>query len=110
MFRLTLNRVYDRIEVKEGDERLVLVVDEDARRIVSKIRNAQEKLVQANDGTDDERANAARMFSEAMFGEKQTQNLVDFYHGDYSCVITICGMYFEKRLSKKILSAQKRIK
>lgn len=112
MFTLTLNRVRDRITVKEGDETLVLSVDSDARVIIKRIRNAQEKLVQAikDSATDAEREKSTLEFSQAIFGEVQTRKLFDFYNGDYSCVMTICGEYFEKRLRSKIIKAQKKIK
>lgn len=112
MFRITLNRVRDKITVKEGDEKMILSVDSDARVIITKIRNAQEMLVKVNkpEATDEERAAAAIEFSRAIFGPDQTDKLYQFYNWDYSCVITICGLYFEKRLRKKIAAAQKKIK
>ena len=54
---------------------------------------------------------AAREFSVAIFGEEQTEQLFDFYHGDENCVVTICGMYFgdpKNGLGKKITKAQKK--
>lgn len=112
MFSVTLNRVRDKITVKEGNEKIILSVDSDARVITTKIRRAQELLVQANkpETTEEERAAAAIEFSRAIFGADQTDELYKFYNWDYSCVITICGIYFEKRLRKKIAAAQKKIK
>ena len=112
MFRITLNRVHDRILIKEGDENLALKVDCDARMIVTKIRQANELIVKANkEGASEfEKEFATRQFSEAIFGQEQTEKLMEFYNNDYSCVITVCGMYFEKRLSKKISAAQKKLK
>lgn len=112
MFSISLNRVRDRIAIKEGDESIVLHVDVDARVIVTKIRVANEKMEEAKKpGADDkQREAAAYAFSDAIFGPEQTKQLADFYHGDYSCVITVCGLYFEKRLAKKITRAQKRRK
>ena len=112
MFSLTLNRVRDKITVKEGNEKLVLSVDSDARVIIVKIRNAQQNLVSAvkDTATDEQRETSTREFCQAIFGDAQTEKLFNFYNGDYSCVMTICGAYFEKRLRKKILKAQKKIK
>ena len=112
MFRLTLNRVRDHITIREGDETLSLAVDCDARMLVSRIRKAQIQLTEANksESTDEDRQNAARAFSVAIFGEGQTDKLAEFYGWDYSCVMTISGLYFEKRLCKKIIAAQKKQK
>ena len=112
MYTITLNRVRDRITIKEGQERLNLVVDSDSTAIVTRIRKSQETMTRMirSDATDEEREQAARDFSEAIFGKDQTDRLVEFYQGDMSCVATICGLYFEKRLCKKITQAQKRMK
>lgn len=112
MFRLSLNRVRDHIVIKEGDETLSLTVDCDPRMIVSRIRNAQEKInnVIKNESSDEEREDAARAFAMAIFGEAQTDRLAQFYAWNYACVMSICGMYFEKRLCKKIVAAQKKQK
>ena len=109
---ISLNRVRDRITVKEGDETLVLDVDSDARLIVTRIRNAQEQLILAEKQNADQktREHAVRAFSEAIFGKDETDSLIRFYHGDYACVLAICGMYFEKRLCKRITKAQKKLK
>ena len=112
MFRITLNRVRDRFLVQEGAETLELVVDSDAIAIVSRIRRAQENMISAcrNEHTDEERNQAAMIFAESMFGKDQAEKLVAFYNGDYTCVAALCGKYFEKRLTKKIVAAQKKMK
>ena len=110
-YEISLNRVHDRFDVKEGNERLVMQVDSDPRMIVTKIRNANEKIQEAQkNGSEEKREQAVRTFSEAMFGKEQTDSLLAFYNGDYSCVMTICALYFEKRLSSKITKAQKKLK
>ena len=110
MFRLTLNRVRDSIAVRESNEEIKLKVDADPRIMVTRIREAQKLLNSANDPqtTDQQRQEAVKAFSEAIFGPEQAEALAEFYNGDYSCVLTICGMYFEKRLCKKIIAAQKK--
>lgn len=112
MFRISLNRVRDRIVVEEGSDTLKMVVDCDATAIVTRIRKANESMIGVlKDGhTDEERNRAARAFSEAIFGEEQTDRLVAFYGGDYSCVAALCGKYFQERLTKKIVAVQKKIK
>ena len=81
MFRITLNRVRDKILVREGSETLELSVDSDAIAIVTRIRKAQENMISVcgDKHTDEERNQAARMFSEAIFGNDQTESLVAFY-------------------------------
>ena len=112
MFRkkvISLHRVRDKITIKEGADELDLYVDTDATTLVHKLRDIKGKLENATDEGD--RCAAAFEFSEAIFGTDQTECLFDFYHGDYRCVITICGMYFsspEYGLAKKITKAQKR--
>lgn len=109
---LSLNRVHDRLMIKEGNETLDLRVDSDPRVMVTRIRQANELLMGANKekATDEDRINAAKIFSEAVFGKDQALKLAELYNEDYSCVMAICGMYFEKRLCKKITKAQKKIK
>jgi hypothetical protein len=60
--------------------------------------------------TDEERGEIARFFASVIFGDEQTQKLFDFYYGEASCVIAVCGQYFAKRLSKLISKAQKKRK
>lgn len=116
MFRwrneISLNRVHDLFTVKEGNEQIQLRVDSDPHSLVIKIRNANELIISANGqkASDEDRIHAARMFAEAMFGTEQTDRLAALYNGDYACVMAICGKYFEQRLCRKIVKAQKKIK
>ena len=109
---LSLNRVRDKITIREGKETLTLYVDSDANMLIHGIRVANEKLekLQKVDSEDDKKA-AAMGMARAMFGIEQADKLLEFYHGNYGCVITICGMYFGDKkygLGKKITKAQKR--
>lgn len=114
MFRkntLTLGRVYDTIKITEGGETLTLHVNSDPSRIVVGLAQAQKRLVTITEETPDkEREEIARFFSGVIFGEEQTQKLFDFYYGESSCVVAVCGQYFAKRLSKLISKAQKKTK
>lgn len=114
MFRkntLTLDRVYDTIRITEGGETLTLHVNSDPSRIVVGLAQAQKRLVTITEETpDEEREEIARFFSGVIFGEEQTQKLFDFYYGESSCVVAVCGQYFAKRLSKLISKAQKKTK
>ena len=109
MFRITLNRVRDHIVVREGNDELPLKVDSDARSIITRLQKAQKTLSAINDGaTDKQKDEAAIGLAEAIFGKEQAEELMTFYGYDAGCVVTVCGMYFEKRLGKKITAAQKK--
>jgi hypothetical protein len=108
-YKLTLNRVRDKLKVVEGGEELRLTVDADAARMVAGLTKAQSDLKSlTNDAGEGEKMEAARMFSEAIFGKEQTDKLLAFYGGDPLCVIDLCGRYFSARLGDKITKAQKR--
>lgn len=109
----SLNRVRDNITIKEGEETLDLYVDCDAATIIPKLINARRKVSEVRtDSTEEEQKEAAQALSCAMFGEDQTKKLIDFYHGDFGAVVTICGMYFSSKhgLGEKITKAQKKFK
>lgn len=109
---LSLNRVRDKITIREGKETLTLYVDSDANMLIHGIRAVGEKLKNlADEDSEAKKLSVAMEMASTMFGKEQAEKLLDFYHGNYGCVITICGMYFgDKRsgLSKKITRAQKR--
>lgn len=108
-YKLTLNRVRDKLKVVEGGEELLLTVDADAARLVAGLTKAQNYMKSlTNDSAEEEKTEAARLFSEAIFGKAQTDKLLAFYGGDPLCVIDICGRYFSERLSDKITKAQKK--
>ena len=58
-YTITLNRVRDRITIKEGNESLVLTVDCDSTAIVTRIRNAQESMLKVSNGNQ-QRMNETR--------------------------------------------------
>ena len=108
-YELTLNRVHDTVLIREGDEKLELRVDGDPMRMVAGLGQAQKKMQALDkDSTDEETDGAARYFAQVIFGEAQAERLVEFYHNDAGCVISVCGKYFESRLGKLITKAQKR--
>lgn len=108
---LTLGRVYDTVTIREGGEKLKLHVNADPSRIVVGLSQAQKRLVTINEETtDEERKEIALFFAGVIFGEEQAQKLLDYYYGDSSCVVAVCGQYFAKRLSKLITKAQKKTK
>ena len=106
---LSLGRVYDTVTIREGGEKLTLHVNADPSRIVVGLSQAQKQLVTIDENTtDEEREKIALFFASVIFGEEQAQKLLDYYYGDSSCVVAVCGQYFSKRLSKLITKSQKR--
>ena len=100
--------VSDKVTFRNVDKTLTLYVRGDAASFVVGLKKAHEKLGEVTDeSTECERVNAARFFARTMFGEEQGDKLVDFY-GDPLTVISVCGIYFQKRLAKKITKAQKK--
>ena len=117
MFRrkeLTLNRVRDHITIREGNDTLNLTVDSNANMLIRGVRTAQKTLQRLQEENNEElKETAAKQLSEAIFGKEQASQLLDFYNGNFECVITICGMYFgdhKNGLGKKITKAQKKSK
>ena len=110
-YKMTLNRVHDKVTVKEGGETLVLTVDGDAMRMVAGLNKAQEKMKALSDvSTDEEVIDAARFFAAVIFGREQAEHLLNFYAGDPGCVISVCGKYFRERLASRITKAQRKMK
>ena len=108
-YEVTLNRVHDRVVIREGDEALHLTVESDPMRMVAALTNAQARLSAWNDETTPERRlEDVRIFAEAIFGEKQTDELLEFYHGDGACVMNVCSTYFGDRLGAMVTKAQKK--
>ena len=100
--------VEDKATFRNVDKTLTLYVKGDAASFVSGLRKAQDKLKEISNESDEcEQVNCARFFARTLFGEDQGDKLMDFYN-DPLAVITVCGMYFRKRLAKKITKAQKK--
>lgn len=100
--------VSDKITFRNVDKTLTLYVRGDAVSVVSGLRKAHEKLTEITNESDEcEQINCARFFAATIFGEEQADKLMDFYN-EPMAVISVCGMYFQKRLSKKITKAQKK--
>ena len=111
MYRISLNRIHDKVRITEGDEHLDLRVDSDPMRVVAGLNEAQRRLKTITDEMPEEERNAiAQYFASVIFGENQAKTLMDFYHDDAACVINVCGKYFSGRLSGLITKAQKKAK
>ena len=110
-YEMTLNRVHDKITIKEGDERLTLTVNGDAMRMVAGLNKAQKKMLELTEDTEDEQVReTAEYFASVIFGREQAEKLLAFYADDPGCVITVCGQYFKERLAGKIAKVQKKMK
>lgn len=112
-YYITLNRVHDKVNIREGSETLTLTVDNDANSLIKGLLKAQKRLseINAEETTEEEQKKAAFDFAASIFGEIQAQRLFNFYNGDPRCVVTVCGMYFsdpKHGLGKKITKAQKK--
>lgn len=104
IFKMKSGRVRDRVQF-DGD--LILDVDSDAFRMMSNIYAAGEAISQLTPkSTTEDLSAAARAFAAAIFGHEQAKQLMDFYHGDATCVLNMCGKYFSLRLKSKITKAQ----
>lgn len=110
-YHMTLNRVHDTVTIKEGAERITLVVNGDAMHMVSGLDKAQQKLQALNDDTADQDViDAAEYFAAVIFGREQARKLLEFYGNDPGCVISVCGQYFKERLAGLIYKVQKKAK
>lgn len=110
-FVISLNRVYDKVCIREGGEKLTLTVNGDAQRMVAGLTNAQKRMQAITDETaETEIREISEYFSTVIFGKEQTEKLFAFYADDPASVISVCGQYFKNRLAGKIAEAQKKIK
>lgn len=108
-YTLSLGRVYDRIVIREGKEKLELHVDADPNRMVAGLDQAQRQLKTiTEETTDEEQRKIALYFAGVIFGAEQANKLMEYYHGDGACVVSVCGKYFADRLGKIIIKAQKK--
>lgn len=110
MFKREINpySVSDKVTFRNVDKTLTLYVRSSATALVVGLKQAQEKLKELSDDSDEcQRMNAARFFAKSIFGDEQADKLVDFY-GEPLAVVAAVGQYFEQRLKKKITKAQKR--
>ena len=111
-YKITLNRVHDLIEVREGMEHLILRVDADPVWIVYLINKLEPRLnsIKKEEEAKQEAESIARELCSAIFGKAQMERLFELYNGDAICVISVCSKYFSERLVKLITKAQKRAK
>lgn len=106
---LTLNHVHDRITVKEGNERITLLIDADVTDLARKCKTALSVIERAREDPE-ARAGAGLALSKAIFGEAQTRRLLDFYGGNEVAVLEISVKAFTMRLASQIEKAQRKAK
>lgn len=110
-YKVTLNRVHDKVIVHEGNDKIILTVNADSMRMVAGLTAAQAKLKAITDETpDDEVKSAGKYFATVIFGKEQAEKLMEFYADDPASVIAVCGQYFKGRLADKITKVQKKLK
>ena len=110
MFKREINpfQVSDKVTFRNVDKTITLYVRSSAASLVVNLKKAQDRLKGLTDETpEEERIEAARYFAQAVFGEKQADQLVEFY-GEPLAVLSAVGMYFDKQLRQKITKAQKK--
>ena len=110
MFKKEINpySVSDKAVFRNVDKTITLFVRTDATSLVVRLKQAQEKLKEITDESDEcERMNAARFFARSVFGEEDGDRLVDFYNEPMT-IISAVGIYFDKQLKQKITKAQKK--
>ena len=110
MFKKKINpySISDKVTFRNVDKTLTLYVRSNATAMVVNLKQSQDKLKELNDDADEcERMNAARFFARSVFGEEQGDKLVDFYNEPLT-IISVVGIYFDKRLKKLITKAQKK--
>lgn len=110
MFKKEINpySVSDKVTFRNVDKTITLYVRSSAASLVVGLKQAQDKLKELTDESDEcQRINAARFFAQSIFGEEQANRLVDFYCEPLAVVAAV-GMYFDKRLKHKITKAQKK--
>lgn len=110
MFTITTHHVRDRVAFVEGNEKLVLYVDVDPLAFVAEMQKSITELKELNDNsTDEDFLNAAKDLAVKMFGETQSQQLIEFYHGSAKQLFNVTSRYFVERLNGLISSKQKKL-
>lgn len=110
-YKITLNRVYDRVIIRENGETLALTVNGDTQRMVAGLTNAQHKMKEIANGepTPEQTREISQYFASVIFGVEQAKKLSEFYADDPGSVINVCGKYFRERLVKLISKEQKKM-
>ena len=103
---LSLGHVHEKINVKEGEYTISLVVDADVSTLAQRTKTAL-SMMQNAAGDRSAMEEAGFTLSRVMFGDEQTQRLLEFYAGNRVSLLEISLRIFAQRLSKKIEKAQR---
>lgn len=106
---ISLHRVHDTVTFRECDDKLTLRVYGDANRMTAGLLHVRRKMKDLTEESPlEEQLDAAREMATVIFGEEQADKLMEFYHNDPPGVLNVCLQYFQQRLTKKLVKAQKR--
>lgn len=106
---ISLNRVHDTVVFKESDDRLTLKVNADPMRMSAGLLSVRRKMTHlTEESPEEEQREVALEMAAVIFGEEQAKQLMEFYHDDPPGVIHVCLLYFQQRLSKRIIKASKK--
>lgn len=108
VYKMTANRVHDKVKFTEGNDSVILRVEADPDQLVAGLLEAQ-RLMKAIQ-TEEDVPKAAHFMAKVLFGEEQAQKLLEFYYGNTGCVLEMLCRYFAGHLNKKIVAAQKKKK
>lgn len=110
MYTLTTNRVKDKVAFVEGSDRLVLTVDVDPLGIIDEMQRIIADLkALSDDSTDDDYLRIAKSMAGHMFGDKQTEQLWDFYDHNPKQFFNIVSRYYIERLNGLVVEKQKKM-
>ena len=110
MYTITTNRVRDKVAFVEGNERIVLTVDVDPFGVIGDMQGVVSDLRKLNEDTPDEEVmRIATELGKRMFGDEQTERLIEFYNHNEKQLFNVLVKYFTERLNKLIADAQKRM-
>lgn len=118
MYQITRNHVVEDLQLKDGDKELVLHVDLSVDRILQKYAKAMKALVDAqravkqSESTEDKveaLGTAILGVFDVIFGPAQTKQLVKFYDGAYTEMLTDVAPFINDVVAPKINEAQQRI-
>lgn len=121
MYKIVRNRITEELEIEDNGTTLHLDVDISADEILKRYNQAQYAIAKANEAvknaaTDDEIGKAMEQLGvavltlfEVIFGENQTEQIVDFYQNRTLEMLGDIAPFISDVIAPKVLEAQKRI-
>lgn len=110
------NRLSDTLTVKSGVKALTLTVDMDLAAAAQALRKAQQQLAEAQkDAIENRTQETAEAYGAALrglicvvFGEKQTDSLIDFYEGQPQSMLDDLMPYIFRYIVPAVSKASRR--